>query len=77
MKNNLFLLSILLGLGFSVKSQIGKFSDPLKMGPEINTEAEELMPVFSPDSSTIYYSRALPNGEKEYWKMEEFDYLTK
>ncbi len=64
MKNNLFLLSILLSLGFSVKSQIGKFSDPLKMGPEINTEAEELMPVFSPDSSTIYFSRALPNGEK-------------
>ncbi len=64
MNKNLFLLTILLSFGLSINAQIGKFSEPLKLGAEINTEAEELMPVFSSDSSTIYFSRALPNGDK-------------
>lgn len=64
MNKNLFLLTSLLGFGFTVNAQMGNFSSPVRLGAGINTEAEETLPVFSPDSSTLYFSRILPTGEK-------------
>ena len=63
MNKSLFLLTSLLGFGFAVNAQMGNFSDPVKLGSGINTEAEETLPVFSTDSSTLYFSRVLPTGE--------------
>ena len=62
MKNILFLFSIIF-LKFNVTSQIGGFSAPIKLGSEINSEAEETMPVLSKDGKTLYFSRAFdPNS---------------
>ena len=63
MNKNLFLLTSLLGFGFAVNAQMGNFSSPVRLGAGINTEAEETLPVFSTDSSTLYFSRVLPTGE--------------
>ena len=63
MNKNLFLLTGLLGFGFAVNAQMGNFSSPVRLGAGINTEAEETLPVFSTDSSTLYFSRVLPTGE--------------
>lgn len=39
-------------------SQELKFSEPVKLGPEINSEDEELAPMLSPDGNTLYFARA-------------------
>lgn len=57
MKKKLILLTSLISIGLNVDAQIGNFSDPIRMGSGINTEAEEVMPVFSKDSSILYFSR--------------------
>jgi DNA-directed RNA polymerase subunit K/omega len=43
----------------------------LKSIPEIVKKEYEMRMI------PFIIERSLPNGEKEYWKMEEFDYLTK
>ena len=63
MNKNLFLLTSLLGFGFAVNAQMGNFSSPVRLASGINTEAEETLPIFSADSSTLYFSRVLPTGE--------------
>ena len=65
MDNKLFLLASALTFGLSSNAQMGNFSAPERLGSGINTEAEETMPLFSPDSSKLYFTRFLPNGEKE------------
>ena len=57
MKKKLILLTSLIGIGLNVDAQIGNFSDPIRLGSGVNTEAEETMPVFSKDSSILYFSR--------------------
>jgi OOP family OmpA-OmpF porin len=57
MKNKLFLLAGLVSCGLEANAQMGNFTDPIRLGSGINTEAEETMPVFSKDSSILYFSR--------------------
>ncbi len=35
-----------------------EFSDPVKLGSHINSEAEEILPLLSPDGSKLYFTRA-------------------
>lgn len=53
----LILLSALSILGANVQAQFSPYSDPVKLGGTVNTEAEESMPLFSKDSSILYFSR--------------------
>jgi hypothetical protein len=39
-------------------AQVFQFSQPVKLGPEINSADEELAPMLSPDGQTLYFSRA-------------------
>lgn len=55
----LFLLPVLL---FNVQAQELKFSEPVKLGPSINSGSEELNPVLSPDGKTLYFVRAFHQG---------------
>jgi outer membrane protein OmpA-like peptidoglycan-associated protein len=41
----------------SSSAQFWKTSEPEKLGPGVNTAAEESMPFFSPDSSLLYFTR--------------------
>ena len=59
MKKKLLLFTGLLFLGFNVKAQLWLFSDPQKLGGEVNTSADETMPIFSKDSSILYFTRLL------------------
>ncbi len=51
------ILLVFLGAG-SVLSQELVFSEPIKLGSNVNSEAEELNPLISPDGKTLYFSRA-------------------
>lgn len=56
------LLSILWMLPWALWSQsidTPRFSTPVKMGLEVNSNAEELMPLLSPDGNTLYFARFL------------------
>lgn len=57
MKKKLILLISLIHISLNIDAQIGNFSDPVRLGTGVNTEAEENMPVFSKDSSILYFSR--------------------
>jgi hypothetical protein len=50
-------LSVILGTG-SLLSQELVFSEPIKLGSNLNSEAEELGPLVSADGKTLYFSRA-------------------
>jgi outer membrane protein OmpA-like peptidoglycan-associated protein/LysM repeat protein len=63
MKINFILVTALVGLSWTAVGQMGNFSDPIRLGSGVNTEAEETMPVFSKDSSVLYFSRLFdPNS---------------
>jgi hypothetical protein len=57
-------VSILLVLfgAVSVLSQELTFSEPIKLGSNVNSEAEELNPLISADGKTLYFSRAFYDG---------------
>jgi outer membrane protein OmpA-like peptidoglycan-associated protein len=46
----------------SVLSQELTFSEPIKLGSNVNSEAEELNPLISADGKTFYFSRAFYDG---------------
>ena len=45
-------------------SQFWKTSEPIRLGEAINSDAEESMPVFSKDSSTLYFVRTFDSQNK-------------
>lgn len=53
----LVLFSALTIVSVSVNAQFSPYSDPVKLGGTVNTEAEESMPLFSKDSSILYFAR--------------------
>ncbi len=65
MKKSLFLLTGIIGFNLQVDAQIGNFSDPVRLGSGVNTEAEETMPVFSKDSTILYFSRIFDPTHKD------------
>lgn len=44
---------------FGQPNDTPSFSTPVQLGPEINSDAEELMPLLSPDGKTLYFARFL------------------
>jgi len=56
MKKQLLLGVVVLG-AFGANAQFWKISEPMVLPGTVNTEAEESMPVFSKDSSILYFTR--------------------
>ncbi len=59
MMKQLLLLTGLLLVVFNTKAQLWDFSEPQKLVGDVNTAADETMPVFSKDSSILYFTRLL------------------
>ena len=46
-----------LGFNFYSSAQFDYYSDPIRLGGTVNSDAEESMPLFSKDSSILYFAR--------------------
>lgn len=57
MKRQIIILSILTLLGFGSNAQFWDISTPQKLSGTVNSIAEESMPVFSKDSSILFFTR--------------------
>ena len=64
--NNVKLLFTLLSFGFitTTHAQFWDHSEPEKLGGDVNSEAEESIPVFSKDSSFLYFVRTFDAANK-------------
>ena len=51
-----FLISALL-VGFTARAQYMHIEEPHRLGSEVNSEADELFPIFSKENSKLYYTR--------------------
>lgn len=51
-----FLIGALLVV-FTNRAQYMDIEEPHRLGGEVNSEADELFPVFSKETSTLYYTR--------------------
>ncbi len=54
----LILYGLILIAALKVHAQELQFSQPVKLGAEVNSDDEELAPMLSPDGQTLYFSRA-------------------
>ena len=54
-------------LYLSRKSNQDKWETPLNLGPKINTSAQELYPVLSPDQNYLFFLRSRESGLCVYW----------
>ena len=59
-----FLVLLVSIASLSVKAQIWDFDGVNKMNGTVNSEAEESMPVFSPDSSVLFFIRLFDEKNK-------------
>ena len=57
MKKNILFLAVSSVIGFSASAQFWKISTPQKLAGTVNSAAEESMPIFSKDSSLLYFTR--------------------
>ena len=57
MKNKLLLIIFLSLLGLKSIAQIGGYGEPIKLGANVNSKAEEGMPLITLDKSTFYFTR--------------------
>ena len=57
MKNKLLLIIFLSLSGLKIVAQIGGYGEPVKLGSNVNTNAEEGMPLITLDKSTFYFTR--------------------
>ena len=64
MKKGKYILIVFLGLFLSIKAQMGNFTEPVKLSGGINSEAEETSPIFSKDSSILYFTRVFDLNNK-------------
>lgn len=64
MKKKLLLSGLLLTLSLSSQAQFWNVSEPIRLGGEVNTVAEESIPVFSTDSSKLYFVRTYDDQNK-------------
>jgi len=46
-------------LPIALSGQVYEFADPVKLSDKVNSSAEEIMPIVSPDGNTLYFSRVL------------------
>lgn len=64
MKKNLLLIGFALCTPFMSDAQFWKFSNPEKLKGSVNSEAEESVPVFSKDSSALYFVRTFDEANR-------------
>ena len=64
MKKSIFLILNFLGIFLSVNGQMGNFTDPVKFGVGINSQGEETSPIFSKDTSILYFTRVFDENNK-------------
>lgn len=64
MLGKLILVTFFLGLYTFSFGQFWDYSDPVRLGGTVNTEAEESIPVFSKDSSMLYFVRTFDPNNK-------------
>ena len=57
MKKILHIIGLVAGFSGSASAQFWDFTEPEKLSGMVNSDAEESMPVFSEDSSTLYFVR--------------------
>lgn len=62
--NKLILLGIIFSFSLISNAQFREINDPIRLGGTVNTEAEESMPVFSQDSSILYFTRTYDKDNK-------------
>ena len=60
----IILIILTISWTFSSQAQFWDLKDPIKLGGTVNTEAEESMPVFSSDSSILYFTRTFDSKNK-------------
>ena len=58
------LLGVFVLISAISNAQFWKVSDPIRLGGTVNTEAEESIPVFSKDSSILYFVRTYDDENK-------------
>ena len=64
MKRKIIIVALFSGLIGGANAQFWDFSDPVKLGGTVNTEAEESIPVFSKDSSVLFFVRSYDDENK-------------
>lgn len=65
MKKNFALFALFIGVAGLAQAQFWKISEPVQLGGTVNTiEAEESIPVFSKDSSILYFVRTFDGKNK-------------
>lgn len=67
---NCFIVALLVGSAANVNAQNWKFGEPEKVGGTINSAAEESIPVFSKDQSTLFFVRTM-DGENAGGEMDQ------
>ncbi|UII25498.1 hypothetical protein LVD15_19635 [Fulvivirga maritima] len=58
MRVYLIVYILLFGFYHHLNAQAVQFAEPEKLGGNVNSEAEEMSPMLSPDGKTLYFSRA-------------------
>lgn len=64
MKRRIILVGVLSVISLSSQAQFWKTSDPIRLSGDVNTDAEESIPVFSKDSSKLYFVRTYDDDNK-------------
>jgi OmpA-OmpF porin, OOP family len=60
----LFLVALSMSITYFSKAQFWDISEPIKLEGTVNTEAEESIPIFSKDTSIIYFTRTFDATNK-------------
>lgn len=74
-----FIFLFVLGFSDFGRSQFWDFTEPMKLNESINSEAEEIMPVFSEDSMILYFVRTFDEtntggaGDQDIWFSKKDD----
>ena len=77
MKRKLFFIALFAGMSNMLNAQFYAFSEPVKVGGAVNTAAEESIPVFSKDSSMLYFVRTFDEENKGGAKDQDIWYCSK
>lgn len=64
MNNNYILTALFAGISVISQAQFWDVSEPIRLGGTVNTQAEESIPVFSKDSSKLYFTRTYDKANK-------------
>ncbi len=64
MKKQFLLVALFTAVCGAANAQFWKYTEPEKLGGTVNTDAEESIPVFSKDSSMLYFVRTFDGDNK-------------